>query len=172
MLKMQKMQKLLDDNIVKNNNVEGMNLFERKVISLDIELSEFFNEVESWKYWKKHKGKDNIIGEASDALHFILSLANDLKYELVKPTNLIRKPNMLINDSENWIDHSLITRYMGKIKKHLWVDFNTSKDPFILNVIFKEMIKILNILGYTFKDLENAYIKKNKINFERQKGDY
>lgn len=167
MIEFHEMQRKLDKTIIEKHNLKGINLFENKIISLDVELSEFFNEVESFKHWKIHKGKKHILEECCDAFHFLLSISNDFKHILAKPTSLIIEPSKGKN-----VDYMLINRKMVSIKKTLWVKFRPLKDPYLLNTILRDMITILNMLGYTFKDLENAYIKKNKINFERQEGDY
>lgn len=166
LLELHKKQLTLDKEILSNNNLKGVKLFEQKVIALDIELGEFYNEVESFKYWKKNKGKDKILEEACDALHFLLSLANDCSHKLMKPTDLIK------TGSDNWVDHFLINRKIVATKKNLWSKFYINKDPYILNAILRDMMTVLNIMGYTFKDLEAQYYKKNKINFKRQEENY
>ena len=167
MFELHKKQKSLDADIIEKHNLKAVNLFNNKVIALDVELGECFNEIESFKHWKKNKGKTNVLEEACDALHFILSLANDCKHKLAKPTDCFKSPL-----NQNWVDYFLIDRKIIAIKKNLWTKFYVSKDPYILNIILRDLMTILNLLGYSWEDLKEAYYKKNKINFKRQEENY
>ena len=70
------LQRILDERIRENNGIDKEKSLElKKYIALKKEFIEFVNEIESFKFWKKNKGKENIVEEACDTLHFILSLA-------------------------------------------------------------------------------------------------
>ena len=80
---MMKLQKALDIRVRENNEIElDKDLTLEKFLALKTELYEFINELESFKYWKKNKGKDHILEEACDTLHFILSLAIDKEVDM------------------------------------------------------------------------------------------
>ena len=59
------MQKGLDEYIRENNGIPSdQDLTKEKYLALKTEFFEFVNEIESFKFWKKNKGKDSILEEA------------------------------------------------------------------------------------------------------------
>ena len=56
------LQKALDIRVRENNNIPlDKDLTLEKFLALKTELFEFVNELESFKYWKKNKGKSHIL---------------------------------------------------------------------------------------------------------------
>ncbi len=149
------------DHIINQNMKEKISkelLIKCKTVSLDIELAEFMNELEIFKFWKKHKGKGGELEEFADCLHFILSIANELRvecklnYKIVEPSKDILKDYLYI-------------------KEKLAV-FNLDRDKIALLQLFNTLFKIAKALGWTWEDIENSYIEKWKVNIERQKNNY
>lgn len=153
-------QEELDLHIVKSNNLAGRNLFLNKVIACDVELGEFINTEESFKHWKKNKGKEGFLEEACDVFHFLLSLANDHNHTLNYVTNTMY-------DKQRWIKEQLICRQYAKAKKCLWA-YYAEKDAYLLNSVLRNVVIILNAYDYTFEDLIQEYYRKNEINHKRQ----
>ena len=69
------MQRELDRYIEQANGVEG-DLFEKKVLALNVELAELANETRCFKFWsRKGPSPDEVIlEEYVDSIHFLLSL--------------------------------------------------------------------------------------------------
>ena len=158
---LQKKQLELDKFIYESNNiVDTGDIFYDKLTALDVELSEFINEVKSFKYWKKNKimDKNKTIEEACDCLHFMLSLANDMEVEL-----------KYIEAMKIAKDVNLLYRF---IKATLWKDLYLDDNSESINKIFSLLIGLIKELGFTYKDLTKEYDRKYEINIQRQKEGY
>lgn len=158
---LQKKQYELDKFIYKENGIIDVKDIELdKIIALDVELSEFMNEVKSFKYWKKNKEIDRVkvIEEASDCLHFILSLANDNNVDMAI-TNVISMTD----------DINMAYRV---VKACLWEGVYLDNKWSYLKNMLRGVIIILEELGFTYDDLMKAYNKKYEINIKRQMEGY
>lgn len=152
---LQDKQQKLDNFIYTNNNVKKEDIYFDKIIALDVELSEFANELEFFKYWRKNKGKDKALEEACDCLHFILSIANDLDVEL---TDTHYKVPYSLKD----ISYSYIN-----LKNQV-----NRKFRFDINSIFNYFLNMLELAGLDFDDLVKEYHRKYEINIQRQNKGY
>ncbi|MGL4183844.1 MAG: dUTP diphosphatase [Metamycoplasmataceae bacterium] len=151
-------QKLLDEEIKKAHLTNNENVWSKRILALYVELSELANEIQSFKYWKKNKIKDQkkIIEEYSDGLHFLFSFALDLNLN----------PNIeSILFSED-IDIQFIEIY-----NQINIFFKSQKANDLKRII--ELYFGLGLLiGINENDLIEGYINKNKINFLRIKNNY
>lgn len=154
----------LDKFIIKKHGLEGKNLFENKVIALDVELSEFMNNLETFKHWKINKGKPNALEEACDCLHFILSIANDIIHTLKLPVVRMTKSELSTDIKTNM-------QYVN-IKKKLFMDVLGYEDGKALDIILNRLVKMLRYHGYTWEDLTKEYDRKYEINIQRQNEGY
>ncbi|WP_373718454.1 MULTISPECIES: dUTP diphosphatase [Jeotgalibaca] len=106
-----------------------------------------------------------LIEECSDALHFILSLANQLGYEI---------------DLCNWeISQELKEDYLIYVNRDTFLLFKSFRDKKSISVTRENLFRlIIGVFGYfeslgiTQKELEQAYYDKNKINYERLEKGY
>lgn len=157
------MQDKLDKEIRKNNKIsENEDLSLEKYIALKTEFFELVNEIESFKFWKKNKGKDHIIEEASDMLHFIFSLAIDNNKYITLPEDLF---------DDIHIDKMEINEIIGIMDMNM-ADIMIDKAYDEMFIILAELLMLLNLCGFNADDLYNAYISKNKVNYERQDNNY
>lgn len=166
MKELQKKQLELDKFIYESNNINDIeSLYDDKIIALDVELSEFMNEVKTFKYWKKNKVMDSnkVIEEACDCLHFILSIAND------KEVILGEKRILKLFESI----HDLNFLYICT-KDILWriIYSQVQCDAFNLQLLLELLIHILKELGFTYEDLIKEYDRKYEINIQRQREGY
>ena len=94
-----------------------------------------------------------LIEECSDALHFILSLANQCEDE--------------IDVNSNWIaeEESLKEYYYINLQTTLFEDSG-------VDGIMATFLDYVKSLGVTTQELEQAYYDKNKINYERLENGY
>ena len=92
------MQDALDQTIV--DSINGIDLsgndeifLSDRITALGVEVSEFANEVEAFKYWKKNKrnNKEKQLAEYVDILHFWLSIGNTMKFEPLEVEAAYRK---------------------------------------------------------------------------------
>lgn len=102
-----------------------------------------------------------LVEEAADCLHFILSLANQIEYEI--DSNLIKLAKYQI--------HPLETLYMALQNKTM--DLETGYDKMgsyksLLSFYTSYIIE----LGITTEELEQAYYAKNEVNYQRLEEGY
>jgi dimeric dUTPase (all-alpha-NTP-PPase superfamily) len=81
------LQDKLDIEIMLNCAARGMKLTDNevlnsKIVALHTEISEFAQEVQSFKYWKQNKVQDEykILEELADIYFFLFSITNQLDY--------------------------------------------------------------------------------------------
>lgn len=158
------LQKALDIRVRENNNIPlDKDLTLEKFLALKTELYEFINELESFKYWKKNKGKDHILEEACDTLHFILSLAIDKEVDI----NIEEKEIKELGEVDKIETNELLA-----MSDFLISDCMIDNDWISLKAVLMIMLIVLKRVGFDKEDLYNAYIEKNKVNHERQDNNY
>ena len=114
---------------------------------------------------KEQAHRLTLIEECSDALHFILSLANQLGYEI---------------DLCNWeISQELKEHYLIYVNRDAFFLFKSFRDKDSVSITHKNLFMlVLGVFGYfeslgvTPRELEQAYYDKNKINYERLENGY
>lgn len=149
LLKMLEMQNELDNYTLKRSNIIDYPLKQTK-LALRVELGELAQEWKEFKYWKKSKGDINrhkLLEEYIDVLHFSLSLFNKSERNVIDIIGLVElfKDNLDI--------YSLYS-----------LSFINLKLEYILALGLK--------LGFTENEIEQGYYNKNKINWDRMRGNY
>ena len=155
--KLYKIQSGLDAYIGSSKNIKMEDYKKERIIALQVEFNELLNELPFlFKYWTNKKmNREKALEEYVDGFHFILSKGNDYgieDYEYTKPTN----PNM--QDKRNLAIE--INNMISRLHK------DSYKELFDHYLLFGEK------LGFTQEEIENAYMDKNKINYERQEQGY
>lgn len=162
-------QSRFDNSLIKNKKLEERNLFNNKVLAAIIELSECANEIRFFKYWS-NKGpspKEVILEEYVDCFHFVLSMGNDLKEDYIMERDY--RPRLSYADltDDFLLIHSSIINFSGAV---------TMKEKRIVEIYYIEIVEyLLGVaykMGFTEKEIEMAYYKKNDINFKRQATGY
>ena len=153
------MQNTLDKRIETEHQLEGIPLLRKKILSLQVELSELANETRCFKFWstKKPSSKDVILEEYVDCLHFILSIGLEKKFE----------------------DITLNIKYITSELSEQFLNLYVNISDFIIcssidnySNIFQNFLSLGENLGFCEKDIETAYLYKNNINHERQDNGY
>ena len=157
--KIKELQKALDERILAELDIKGEDIALEKHLALKTELFELINEVESFKWWKKNKGKSHILEEGCDVLHFIFSLAIDNNVDMKEQDSETALFDMDINE-------------LFIIMDGMTLDMLIEKDYEQLNFFLKLLSMALYRQGFNAEDLYNAYISKNKVNHERQDNAY
>ena len=169
-----KEQKVLDDEIRAKNDIPmEKDLTMQKYIALKTELFELTNQIESFNFWKKHKGKDKILEEGVDVLHFILSMALDAELDVTYENNeqVVKVFQDTLDDLKNYDEEYIINESIVVIDTLLTSIVETNQKECLLPVLILLTI-ILQICGYSIDDMYNAYIHKNEINHKRQEENY
>lgn len=157
------MQKSLDMYIRENNDIPmDKDLIVEKYLALKTELFEFVNEIESFKYWKKNKGKDHILEEACDMLHFIFSIAIDTEVNIELDETITENI-----DIEKYELNELLIMVDDLANEAFFTGDWTNMNGIILFLSI-----ILAKCGFTTDDLYDEYMKKNEVNRKRQETNY
>lgn len=105
--------------------------------------------------------KLTLVEECSDALHFILSLANQLDYEINDEViNIFKYPRYQLD--------TLYVATQNKIMDLLKRFDETGSFKALLSFY----MSYVDELGITTQELEQAYYEKNKVNYERLREGY
>ena len=170
MKELQKKQAELDKFIYNKQGIPLNDLkLKEKIIALDVELSEFANEIEFFKYWKVNKGKNKILEEACDCLHFILSIANALKVNLDEFVDIenIKNEKLFCYSVEN----IYIATKLYLLEDVLDCEGTYSREEATC-IIFENLVMMILKIGFTYEDLIKEYDRKYEINIQRQKEGY
>ncbi|MEK3909651.1 dUTP diphosphatase [Oceanobacillus sp. FSL W7-1309] len=175
----------LDYHIVKEKGLEGQDLLDMKMLSLQVELGECANEWRGFKFWSKDQEPRTKVGLTSyyaaqqgltrnplleeyvDCLHFILSIGLSLNinsedicvdgdYTELETTNTFNKMFKSISEVHDYINYG-------------------ARDDLVeaYDIMFSMFVGLGELqLGFTWEQIEQAYLDKNKINHDRQLNGY
>ena len=183
--KLFQLQKELDDRIEKQHvKVGGEDRLPKKLLALQVELGELANEWRGFKYWSNDQVprtekpiidqracgntianviigyKNPLLEEYVDCLHFILSIGNDLEFQKF--------------DYREWLLGGDVTEMLVEVSKSinsLHEILNRSVVE-VYEVLFSRFVKLGEMLGFTWEQIEQAYLEKNKVNHVRQNEGY
>ncbi|XLP22029.1 dUTP diphosphatase [Bacillus toyonensis] len=168
-MKLQKlfeMQKLLDKRIIKEHGLEAVNLLEEKLLALQVEIAELANETRCFKYWsnKEASPKERILDEYVDGLHLFLSICLLLKMTDIKIDS----------------DYTEVTTVKTFNRLFQWVSDLSQTSICFPNYLKNDVEMCFNLfiglgekhLGFTWEEIEQAYIEKNEVNHQRQDNGY
>jgi dimeric dUTPase (all-alpha-NTP-PPase superfamily) len=158
--KLYSMQRELDAHIQDNHQLQQANLVDQKILALLVEIGELANETRCFKFWslKPPASDEKILEEFVDGVHFILSLGIECGYDEM---NLV---------FENSIPASLTEQFLtvfASVNK-----FKSNQTFGNFNKLFSDYITLAKVLGFHSDDIEQAYIQKNEVNYERQQNGY
>ena len=128
-------------------------------IALFVELGELMNELPTrFKHWKSSAvdNREKALVEYVDCLHFALSITY---YQNVIKTDEQFKYWLDYDTCGEVADEYTILELIETI-----MTSNLSK--------LSHLLTLGNKLGFTWKEIYNAYIEKNKVNYERLKNGY
>lgn len=196
--KLFELQRELDEHIVKEKGLEGQDLLPKKILSLQVELGELCNCWRGFKFWSNNReprlkgykeikckwcngsGDDGsgvcpdckcegyvykeynpLLEEYVDCLHFILSIG--LEKDFVK---------LGYNESAvEGMKRKDITSQFNYLFDKVG-DFSSIPNHNNYMYIVSLFIGLGEMLGFTWEQIEQAYLDKNKINHERQENSY
>ncbi|MBY0099050.1 dUTP diphosphatase [Mesobacillus maritimus] len=158
--KLYSMQAGLDTHIEVKHGLKEEDLFDRKMLALLVELGELANETRSFKFWslKPASDKEVILEEFVDGVHFILSLGLESGFRYK-------------GDQYEKTHESSVTEQFLKIYGTIH-EFRTNKTSQVYTKLFRDYLDLADMLGFTENEIEQAYIEKNEVNYERQQKGY
>ena len=128
---------------------------------VDVEYMEDNTGVQ-YAVWEAHRL--TLVEECSDALHFILSLANQVDFEI----NGIGTHFKIADDVDSLEKNFLVLNYLIGSSEFKYFKYFNSNLEIIIDVFFI----YINQLGISEQELEQAYYDKNEINYERLENGY
>ncbi len=158
--KLFEMQRQLDAHIEKEHpRQEGEDRLAKKILALQVELGELANELpEVFKYWSNKKNNyEKALKEYVDCLHFLLSIGLDenigtLEWEQIEP----------------WKRESIIDQFIDLFD--CTVRLKTDITEYV--IIWDYFIGLGEMLGFSWEEVEEAYLQKNAENHARQERGY
>ncbi|WKX02519.1 dUTP diphosphatase [Candidatus Mycoplasma mahonii] len=153
------MQRELDKSIISTHKIEESKVVNERILALLVEVGEFANEYESFKYWKIKKSinKSKLIEEFVDGIHFFSSLFIYLNIENKIVESIVTSENKNLQLMETF--KAIVA--MGD-------DLNEATVRYAFGVYLgnARLLKLSN------EEIEKSYIIKNKVNFHRIKKGY
>ncbi|GAE28312.1 dimeric dUTPase [Halalkalibacter wakoensis JCM 9140] len=153
-------QKQLNDRIVDEHNLIGRDLFYDQLLAFIVEISELANETRSFKYWSRKTSSERsvILEEYVDGLHFVLTLGLTLNVTSITILDEYKTEN---ETTEQFLQVLKDASALGETKTETqYMQLVTS------------FFMLGQILGFSNKEIEEAYLQKNKVNHERQDAGY
>ncbi|MCU9594617.1 dUTP diphosphatase [Caldibacillus thermolactis] len=165
------LQAKLDERIYKEHPVqEGEDRLAKKILALQVELGELANELpEVFKFWSNKKNNyEKALEELVDCLHFILSIGLELGMDEIADELDLKKFDFLTSNT-------ILSCFIGlsyDIADFYYQRENDDMVPYLYEHILLEFAKLGKMLGFTWDEIEQGYLSKNKINHERQESGY
>ena len=155
-------QAKLDKRIVEKKGLQGQDLLDKKILSLQVELGELANELpEVFKFWSNKKNNyKKALEEYCDCLHFILSIGLEHNFDEEYPLLLIEGLEM-----------PSITEQFTMLMRTDWDIYEEGCGGYYHEGL-ELFLKLGEMLGFTWEQIEESYFAKNKINHERQANGY
>lgn len=154
------LQKALDERIIEEHQLQNDLLFHRKLLALQVEVGELANETRCFKYWstKSPAPRDVIVEEYVDGIHFILSLGLELGISEITDYEQLDSSGSPV-DAFQKVYHAIDA--LGQ---------NQTEEYF--KKLFEKYLQLGATLDLSVNEMEDAYLKKNEINHQRQNEGY
>ncbi|WP_079509992.1 dUTP diphosphatase [Mesobacillus jeotgali] len=156
-----KMQKALDSHIESHHQIENEDLFDRKVLALLVEIGELANETRCFKFWsvKPSSEIDVILEEFVDGVHFILSLGIECGFDDVE--SIMQGASIEIDTTGQFLAiYNCVQKFRNSRSRESYLE------------LFQGYMKLAQLLGLSEDQIEQAYIAKNEVNYDRQQKGY
>lgn len=155
------MQEGLDEHIKENHGLEHEDVFDRKVLALLVEVGEFANETRCFKYWslKPSSPMETVLEEFVDGIHFILSLGLECGFESTKEIQGVGSHTLSVSEQFLKVYQSIM-------------NFRTEPTLDAYKQMFSDYLFLGGLLGIHDKEIKEAYISKNEVNYKRQEEGY
>ena len=149
----------LDATIAQNHGISYKTTRHRRLMACLVEIGELANATRCFKYWsnKGPEADDIVLDEYADGLHFFLSLGIDI--------GTSKKSYNITKHEDNLTDQFLMVY-------HRLDEFRKKQDDSSYIKAFQAFLNLLPLLGYKWKQLEEAYYKKLDVNYNRQETNY
>lgn len=153
------MQRTLNENILNEFGEEVMTEEKLELAIID-ELGELTHELKgNWCWWKKTQkpvDRKRVLEELVDVYHFVMTW------------EMYLKSRWEIDKILSYYDF-YIKRFRKGLKGELWIPISGVMDE---TDKLEPLLDLTEMLGFTFDEVYQEYLRKNKINYERLKNGY
>jgi dimeric dUTPase (all-alpha-NTP-PPase superfamily) len=155
-------QRELDELINEERGFDNKSIF-KKVLALQVEIGELANEFpEVFKFWSnKRNNREKGLIEFIDCIHFLLGIGLDLGFHAEYKPSLSHEKRPLESFLILFERASCFHVHTGRANKFFWYA-----------EVFDSCLALGKSLGFTWKEIEQAYMDKNKVNHDRQDSGY
>lgn len=171
-----------DQQVIASHGIQWTDeeYFRNTLVALDIELSEFANEAQWFKVWKKDKqiNQEKLLEEYIDALHFMLSIANQKNFEgfmsiYIDAIEELRESGFDggLNGIYLELKHNLLRMTEADDGQEFVLKYAKSEYSFKMSWYLFIAIGMIGF-DFTIEQIETAYFQKMNINKKRQKNGY
>lgn len=157
-------QKKLREHI----NYNGEDRMSKNILEFQVEVGECANEFpEYFKYWSNKKNNfDKGLVEYADGLAILLELGMDAD---INPSSRYLEPSR-----EERLNNILVVfhQVIGDASNLYWNHHYKTPNRGSYIHLFQSYLRLGELLGFTWEQIEQAYYNKNQINHERQNNGY
>jgi dimeric dUTPase (all-alpha-NTP-PPase superfamily) len=154
-------QSKLDQKIMDTHQLHNKDLTPSKILALQVELGELANETRCFKFWslKEPSPRHVISEEYVDGLHFILSLGLDKNY--------MDEVKVSINNEVQKTQLEAFAKVFDLISA-----YSNEQTLTHYQSLFQAFVDLGQVLGFSWTEIEQAYLEKNQVNHARQQQGY
>lgn len=174
------MQEKLDKYILQNNykrtgkSISRQELFSKTILALLVEVGELANTTRCFKHWstKGMMEKEVILEEISDAYHFYASIGNQLNIKMDNDDLNYAKTKIDIKNSSMVDMLNVLCSFIIRVRDEIMSqgEYEIMRKAYI--GAGQTLYSIPMKLGFTDEEVEQAYLKKHKENYRRQREGY
>ena len=169
--KLYEKQAELDKHILEKHNIKMSKeeLLDNTTLALLVELGELANTTRCFKHWstKGSMAKDIILDELADVWHFYLSIGNQIS-KFLTPLTIIETHHLLGKP-----DYNMIDTFLGIYNNTSVLVYGDPKGRGkTYGATGLLLLHLADLLGFTDKEVEQAYLKKHEENYKRQREGY
>lgn len=148
----------LENFIACKHGISIHDYLDEQQLSILVELAESANEWQGFKYWKLNKNVDRekLLEETVDVLHLILARGIALGWQIAAVKAMTYQ--------------SITGQYKALIQSVAIDKEAESKSTYAIT--FNLYVGLVEMLGFTWTEVEAAYMKKHQENIDRQNNDY
>lgn len=178
--KLFELQRQLDEHIEREHPPkDDEHRFEKKILALQVELGELANEWRGFKFWSHDQEPrtemykfsplhneplivkmNPLLEEYVDCLHFILSIGSELGID--KKDSYLKSLNYYSINS--WDVLNYFGYVFSRIAKFSETVNVGKPNNYSFATAFSAVLQLGHKLGFTWEEIEQAYMEKNRIN--------
>lgn len=166
--KLFEMQKVLDASIAEKQGLSEIPL-NNMILATITEIGEMSNDWGGFKHWKVNREpKPGLLEEIADVLSFMLAIGNMLHHRGgVESIRIIDE----YGNRENCVFETTTEQILGITSDFtdLWMYGEIGEG---YTVVMTRFAVLTEMLGFTWEEVESAYMEKNAINHTRQDTGY